>query len=76
MNWQKILKFQEQQIVQNFYDAMDNYEKIMEESVSARRMGNFQTEEQVRPHLTKQLEALKAIQGTIGQYIQTIEGAL
>ena len=55
---------------------MDNYEKIMEESVSARRMGNFQTEEQVRPHLTKQLEALKAIQGTIGQYIQTIEGAL
>ena len=76
MNWQKILKFQEQQIVQNFYDAMDNYEKMMEESVSARRMGNFQKEEQIRQHLTKQLEALKAIQGTIGQYIQTIEGAL
>lgn len=60
----------------NFYDAMGNFEKIRVETENARRRGEFQTEEQVRPLVTKQIEAMKAIQGTIGQYIQVMEDAL
>ena len=79
MSWKKIIKRltpQQTQVIQNFFDAKNDFEDIFEEMVAIRRTGKITTDEQAKPYVERQILALKKLQQTSGIYLKVLEDNL
>ena len=79
MTWKAIIKNitpEDRQVVQDFFDAIENFEVIFDEGLQLRNAGRLQTEEQALPEVKKQILALKQIQATSMKYVQRLEETL
>ena len=79
MSWKKIIKNvtpQDRQVIQDFFDAKNDFDDIFEEMVANRRTGKMATEEQAKPYVEKQILALKGLHQTSGLYFKLLEDNL